>query len=300
MYVSPRSRIYRAARRTKPPRAEVILAQVCPSLYVQHLHLVRKKEASPCARRHSKTPGHLHSRHRRYLTRSPVDRSRLLLAASSLLLLARAREPTGRKKRSSRFLHTRTIQRRAVYRYIHRSNRYTHTTESLCFFYYNPHCAELYIDDNEKKRRGWLYTHQPHSNHTTIIRQQDKIMMTPISRALASAILLVATCCPHSAQAFMPMRRAAPNNVVDRASVDSTAKRRGGDARRVEAADELFAARTPAGGGYFNAKKTVMVPAPRAPIAGDHRHAAAPSSRGGVCPLLRLIDVFYMVEVGFY
>lgn len=124
-------------------------------------------------------------------------------------------------------------------------------------------------------------------------------MMSPIvSRALASAILLVAACCPHPAAAFMPMRRAAPNNVVDRAAVDSTAKRRDGDVRRAEAT-RSFAARTPAGGGgYFNAERTVMVPAPRAPIAGGHRYAEA--SRAGVCPLLRLFDVFHMVEVGFY
>ena len=96
--------------------------------------------------------------------------------------------------------------------------------------------------------------------------------MTP-SRVLASAVLLAATCCPDPAEAFMPMRRAAPNNVVDRGAVDGTPKRR--DAFQPTG----FFARVPlTNGGNVDAKS--MQTLFRAPTARDH----ADSSRGTACP----------------
>lgn len=84
----------------------------------------------------------------------------------------------------------------------------------------------------------------------------------------------------------MPMRRAAPNNVVDRGAVDGTPKRR--DAFQPTG----FFARVPlTNGGNVDAKS--MQTLFRAPTARDH----ADSSRGTACPL-RLFDVFHMVEVG--
>lgn len=114
-------------------------------------------------------------------------------------------------------------------------------------------------------------------------------MMTP-SRLLASAALLAATCCPYPVKAFVPMRRAAPNHVVDRGSIDDNPRRRAD----IMEAVAFRTARPLPNGGARDARG--MAPLARAPFAGG---AVEGSRRGGVCPPLRLFDVFHMVlEVG--
>lgn len=109
---------------------------------------------------------------------------------------------------------------------------------------------------------------------------------------MASAALLAAVCCPYPVKAFVPMRRAAPNHVVDRRSIDDNPRRR---TDTIEAAG-LRTARALPNGGCRDAKG--MAPLPRAPIAGGRQPAEA-SRRGGLCPPLGLFDVFHTVlEVG--
>lgn len=117
--------------------------------------------------------------------------------------------------------------------------------------------------------------------------------MASVSRALASAMLLAATCFPGPAKAFMPMRRASPDNVVDRRWIDDSPKRRGDTA---EEAAGLFTVLPPPSGvdGDPSSEKS-MVPL-RTPTASGH----AEESRDTVYPL-RLHHVFPMgVEVGLY
>lgn len=113
-------------------------------------------------------------------------------------------------------------------------------------------------------------------------------MMTLISRTLAAtAALLALTYGPDPANAFMPMRRAAPNNVVDRGWVNAFPD------RKAPVHETGLGTGRPLTGGRDDGMTTARLP--RAPGAREY----AEGSRGGVCPL-RLRDVFQMTEVGLY
>lgn len=128
--------------------------------------------------------------------------------------------------------------------------------------------------------------------HTTAHdNQAGMAIMASVSRALASAMLLAATCFPDPAWAFMPMRRASPDNVVDRRWVDESPKRRGDTAEKAAGLFTVLPSLSGVNGDHGSEKS--MVPL-RTPTASAHEEGP----RGMVCPL-RLHHVFHPgVEVG--